>query len=265
MTAAAVQATSITGCCDELETHIARSSDFLRGGHARNAIAVLEVLTPPTVGWLVEQGAVDDLDDEDKNCVQGFTALLENAWQSAFEQCKILVSPAGSVPVSVAEKTTLSRTSGAEKQARQRAGRLPYDTLSTAELASELALLQAHMQKLKPIMGAIFSDPVRLLNKRVKAAQATAAAAPAAASSSSAAAAPAAAGTKRKADSDAAGEEQADKAAEEAPASSSSAAAAAAADAAADAAASAPAAAAASKPAAAAKPAAKKAKKAGAV
>jgi hypothetical protein len=256
LTAAAVQATSITGCCDELETHIARSSDFLRGGHARNAIAVLEVLTPPTVGWLVEQGAVDDLDDEDKNCVQGFTALLENAWQSAFEQCKILVSPAGSVPVSVAEKTTLSRTSGAEKQARQRAGRLPYDTLSTAELASELALLQAHMQKLKPIMGAIFSDPVRLLNKRVKAAQATAAAAPAAAAaaSSSSAAAPAAAGTKRKADSDAAGEEQTDKTAEEEPASSSAAAAAA------DAAASAPAAAASSKPAA--KPAAKKAKKA---
>jgi hypothetical protein len=71
-----IQATSIASCCEELEIHIARSCDFLRGGHARNSIAVLEVLTPPTVAWLVEQGNIEELEEEDKNTIQGFTALL---------------------------------------------------------------------------------------------------------------------------------------------------------------------------------------------
>jgi hypothetical protein len=188
---------------------VARSSDFLRGGHARNAVAVLEVITPPVVAWLVEQGSPDDLDDPaDKASLQEFVALLENAWQAALENAKLVPSAPGTAPTNVAEKTILTRTSGAEKAAKAKAGpRPPYTTLSTAELAGAAQLLQQGMNKLKATQGAIFSDAVRLVNRRMKTAMAASAAAPAAAaaaSSSPAAAAdstPAApvAGSKRKA------------------------------------------------------------------
>jgi hypothetical protein len=200
------QATSIPGCCEELEIFVARSSDFLRGGHARNAVAVLEVITPPVVAWLVEQGSPDDLDDPaDKASLQEFVALLENAWQAALENAKLVPSAPGTAPTNVAEKTTLTRTSGAEKAAKAKAGpRPPYTTLSTAEMAGAAQLLQQGMNKLKATQGAIFSDAVRLVNRRMKTAMASAPAAAAAASSSPAAAADSAAaapvaGSKRKA------------------------------------------------------------------
>jgi len=200
--AVCANAASIRGCCEELEINVARSSDFLRGGHVRNAVAVLEVLTPPVVSWLAEQGSPDDLDDDDdKQSLQGFLALLENAWQAAFEQAKLVASAPGTAPTTVSDKVVLTRTSGADKAAAKKAGpRPPYTTLSTAELAGATQVIQQGMNKLKNTLGAIFSDAVRTSNRRMKTVPPPAAAA-AAAEGADAAAAPAAAvaGSKRKA------------------------------------------------------------------
>ena len=70
------QAESIAGCLDEIETHLSRSADFLRGGHVRNCVAMLEVLTPHVVGWMIEQGKIEELEEEDRNTIQAFTAIL---------------------------------------------------------------------------------------------------------------------------------------------------------------------------------------------
>lgn len=194
-------ATSIAGCLADLESHVSRADDFLRSGHVRNAVALLEVMSPPIVSWLLEQGSPDDLDDaEDKEAIQAFTALLENAWQSAMDKALVVLSEPGTAAISVSEKTTLTKSSGLEKAARLRAGKLPYTSLSTAELSHALALLTSLMNKLKATQGAIFSDPIRGINRKIKAATAAGPSAAAATASPAAATAPSA-GSKRKADS----------------------------------------------------------------
>ena len=196
---ATANATSISGCLSDLESHVSRADDFLRSGHVRNAVAMLEVMSAPIVSWLVEQGDLDELEDpEDKQSLQAFTALLENSWQNAIDKAVIVRSDEGTKASSVSEPTTLSRSSGADKAQRARLGKLPYTSLSTSELTHAQSLLTNLMSKLKPTQGAIFSDPLRGINRKIKAA----AAAPAAAAA--AAAASPIAGSKRKADDSAA-------------------------------------------------------------
>lgn len=184
-----LQGTSVIGVCDDLESHLTRSTDYLKSGHLRNAVAILEALTPPLVAWSAENGPLDEYDAEDRQCLEGFYALLENAWQSVIDQCRVVESPAGSKPEGVAgQKTTpLTRTSGAEKQAAQKlAGgaqrrRLTMGELAQHELAFHATMLADAKKKLTPTVGPMFSDPLRLLNKKRTAATATAATTPGAA------------------------------------------------------------------------------------
>jgi hypothetical protein len=188
-----LQGTSITSVCDELEAHITRSGDYLKAGHVRNAVAILEAITPPIAAWSAENGPIEEYDAEDKQCIEGFYALLENAWQAVIDQCKVVESPAGSKPAGVAGKTTLTRTSGADKQAAQRlAGgvRLAIGELAKHELEYHSTMMAAAKKNLTPSVGPMFSDPLRLLNKKRAAAVSTAAAAsPAAATPAAGAAA----------------------------------------------------------------------------
>lgn len=67
---------SIAGVCDEIENHITRSSDYLNSGHVRNAVAVLESITPAVAEWAADNGPTDEMEEEDKGVVEGFFALL---------------------------------------------------------------------------------------------------------------------------------------------------------------------------------------------
>lgn len=175
-----------------------RSSEYLKSGHVRNAVAVLESLTPPVVSWTAEQGPTDEMEPEDAQAMQDLYALLENAWQSCHESARVVESPADAPAMGVAAKTTLTRASGVEKQARQKLGRLALGDLAKAELAFHATLLADAKKKLTPSVGPMFSDPLRALNKKraapgVAATRPNANAAAAAAAASSSSAAPAAA------------------------------------------------------------------------
>eukprot|EP00808_Paulinella_micropora_P023892 g55396.t1 len=133
---ASMMADSALAMLPKLQPVIARANNFCKVGAARNGMVVLQSVTPPLVTLLAEEDEAEAQQElKGSTELAQLLATLEEAWR---------------------EVLTL-RCSGA-------------DELSVGQAQELFAQLGDWRTQLTPLLGPLFSDPLRVLKKHIQAA-----------------------------------------------------------------------------------------------
>lgn len=149
----------------ELTPFIERSAAYLTDHHVRNALAILEAVTGPTVDWTVEQ-AENLQEADDKSALEAMWTSIEESWQSALKQCELVASEEGAKPSGIAQPVQISRTTQGDKAALATRRHLTRSQVAYHEFTYYLTALTEWRKKLTNIVGPVFSDPIREGNKK---------------------------------------------------------------------------------------------------